>query len=101
MSAEKLFARLELVENQVDYIIARRPRIIEQLSTCRFEMDCRFAAQIFERRPQRSAPGLVPAWLAAGLTTTIANPTADPVKTAPRTAFAFLTVVDFYFSLRR
>ena len=68
------------IENQRNAIIARQPRKREQIAARCFKVRNVFVAQKIERIPQRRSPFLIPTRLAAGLASTITNPTADAVR---------------------
>src|SRR5438105_586870 len=90
MFEQKLFARRVGIENQRDAIVARVPKVLDIL-----------VAQKIQRPSQGSAPLLVPGWLAAGMTTAIANPTTDAMLATPRSSFSIWPIADFNLEFRR
>ena len=90
-----------MIEHQLDIGVARGPRIKEQVPTDCFELAGRIIAQEIECGSERRAPFLVPAGLAAGVATTIAYPTTDSMRAAPRSAFPVWSLLDLNFELGR
>src|SRR3954463_14171741 len=92
---EKVFERVPLIfdemdtlltgirpgEDDPDVIIAREPRILEQLRRFCFEERIDGVAQPVKRIAQRLAPLLMPAH--TGIAAAIGVPAFDPVRTAP------------------
>src|SRR5689334_19900384 len=100
VTCQKLFART-LVQQHVDVIVSRGPRIAQQFTAAAFKLNGRIVAQKVQCHTQRIAPRLVPTSFTAGVTTAVARPTADAMRTTPRASLALQTVVDLDRKLRR
>src|ERR1700730_5024201 len=90
-----------MIENQLDISVARRPWVKEQIATDGFKLAGGIIAQEIECCSERRAPFLIPAGLTAGVATTIAYPTTDSVRAAPRSALASWAFFDLNFELGR
>src|SRR5258708_19685555 len=98
MFEKKLSARVILIKNQRNALIARPPWIAEQRVARRFKIRGILVAKKFQRLPQRRTPLLIPSRFTSGVTTTIANPTPHPVRTTPRSAFPARPLLHFNFT---
>src|SRR5437588_555268 len=97
MAVQKLLARMILIEDQIDAVIAGLPGIDKEIAARRFKVLCILIPQKLEGLPQRSAPMLTPSRLSSGVTTAIANPTTDSVRATPGSSFPVRAIVDFNF----
>src|SRR2546422_296114 len=75
------------IENHIDVVITRFPRIAEDLAAFCFEARADGIAQPIESLPQRRSPFLIPAGMAAGVAATIAVPSFHAVRATPCRAF--------------
>src|ERR1019366_3751620 len=75
---------LGAIKNYADVVVASGPWVADIVLQTRLEDGSQFVAQPVERRPQRSAPLLVPR-MSAGVASTIAAPAFDAVDATPRT----------------
>ncbi len=82
-------------------MVTRYPGIDEEFAASCFKGSGSLIAQKVERIAQRSTPGLVPSWLATGMTAAVTNPAADAMHATPRTAFAEFAIADLNFKLGR
>jgi len=81
------------VQNDRNILVPCQPRIFQKLFPPRFKNRCQLVAQPVERLAQRRAPLLIPAAMTAGVTTAVALPTFDAMRTAPRAALMNLRLV--------
>src|SRR5262245_13149284 len=81
------------IQNHANVLVPRRPGITEKLARLVFKTRRDGVAKPVEGLAQRTAPFLVPAGMAAGITTTILSPTTDAMSATPRTGFTNLSLV--------
>src|SRR5713101_4609171 len=94
---QELLARMILIENQLDTVIAGLPGIDKEVTARRFKVFCILISQKIESLSKRSAPTLIPSRLASGMTPTIADPTTNAVRAAPGSSFPVRAIVNFNF----
>ncbi len=86
---QKLFApRATARAEQLDVLVARGPRVAQQVAAGLLELRREVVAQEVEGRAQRRAPALVPAAGGGGVAAAVARPAAQTVRAAPRGALA-------------
>ena len=86
---------LPRLEDDVDVVIARPPRVTEELAPVVLETGRDLVAQPVERVAERGAPLLVPAKRRSGAASAVGTPSRDSVRTAPRRV-----LVDLHFVRR-
>src|SRR5215213_2359516 len=101
MTLKKLLARMFRIQNHVNVVVTRCPRIMQQLAAQTLKLLCRIIPQKIQRLTQRLSPRLVPTRLTPCVTPTIARPPRNAMHAAPRAAFAIRSVIDFHFGVRR
>src|SRR5215471_7301163 len=89
-------ARARIGEN-VDVVIARRPRVGEELRYLLLVTQVRLVLQKLEGLSQRRAPGLVPSFFRFGGAAAVAVPAADTVRAAPGSALTIGPGRDLHF----
>src|SRR5947209_14306214 len=99
MSRKKLRALARAIKQQLVVGVARGPRIAEQFAAERLEVARGFVAQEVERSTQGRAPFLIPALARARMTTAIARPTTDAMRTTPSRALALRAGFDLNLKL--
>src|SRR5712664_831911 len=87
MAGKKLVTPTPVLEHHADVVVTHRPRIAKEIAGRVFEVCGGSVAKQIERLPQGPTPCLVPTFLAAGLTPTIAVPAPDSVGATPGCTF--------------
>src|SRR5205814_10571232 len=92
----KIFRRS--IENDENVIVARFPRIAQELPRVRFKCRNNFIAQPIERVAKRGAPVLVPA-CASAVAAAVFHPAAHAVRTTPGRSLVNLDFVRGWMTL--
>src|SRR6202022_4641189 len=93
---EPLHVVIRAIENDVDVVVSRLPRIVQQALTLFLEDADALIAQPVQRIAERPAPLLGPAARSTDVASAVELPAPDAVAAAPRSPLE-----NFHFILRR